>query len=97
MFARNTVLKSLNVAYNDITKIDSNSFKGMRFIRRLYLSDNKISNVGRGTFDSVSRIGTIDLARNKIKKIDYQMFHKLQYVEVRYAFIYYLVSQLYKL
>lgn len=54
----------------------------MRFIRRLYLSDNRITDVARGTFASVSRIGTIDLARNQLKKIDYQMFHQLQYVEV---------------
>lgn len=54
----------------------------MRFLRRLFLSDNLINDVGRGTFGSVTRIGTIDLARNKLKKIDYQMFHQLQYAEV---------------
>jgi len=51
-------------------------------MRRLYMSDNEISSVGRGTFGSVSRIGTIDLARNKIAKIDYQMFFQLNFVEV---------------
>ena len=54
-------------------------------MRRLYLADNEIREVGRGTFKSVSRIGTIDLARNKIKTIDFQMFHELQYVEVTYG------------
>lgn len=50
--------------------------------RRVYLSDNLISEVGRGTFSAVTRIGTIDLARNQIKKVDYQMFSQLNYVEV---------------
>lgn len=50
--------------------------------RRLYLSDNLISDVGRGTFAAVTRIGTIDLARNQLKKIDFQMFAQLNYVEV---------------
>lgn len=54
----------------------------MRFIRRLYFSDNNITDVGRGTFGSVTRVGTVDLARNFIKKIDFQMFNQLQYVEV---------------
>lgn len=54
----------------------------MFLYRRLYLSDNLISDVGRGTFSSINRIGTIDLARNQIKKVDYQMFAQLNYVEV---------------
>lgn len=82
-FARNSVLKVLNMSYNKIKKLDSNSFRGMRFLRRLYMSDNLIADVGRGTFGSVTRIGTIDLARNFIEKIDYQMFYQLNFVEVR--------------
>lgn len=81
-FARNTVLKYLNFNSNKIRKLDSNSFRGMRFIRRLFFSDNDISDIGRGTFSSVTRIGTIDLSKNKIKKIDYQMFFQLNYVEL---------------
>lgn len=81
-FARNTVLRSLNLSYNKIRKLDSSSFRGMRLIRRLFLSDNNITDIGRGTFDTLGRIGTIDLARNQIKKIDFQMFNKLRYVEV---------------
>lgn len=81
-FARNSVLKVLNLSHNKIRKLDANTFRGMRFLRRLYMSDNLINDVGRGTFGTVTRIGTIDLARNLIKKIDYQMFHQLQYAEV---------------
>lgn len=55
----------------------------MRFLRRLFLNNNQINEVGRGTFGSITKIGTIDLSRNFIKKIDYQMFHQLQYAEVR--------------
>lgn len=81
-FARNSLLKLLNLSNNKIKKLDSNTFRGMRFMRRLYLSDNEITDVGRGTFGSLNRIGTIDLARNFIKKVDYQMFNQLQYAEV---------------
>lgn len=65
-----------------MTKLDSELFRGMRFLRRLYLSDNEISQIDRGTFSSMTRIGTIDLARNRIKIIDYQMFSGQNYVEV---------------
>lgn len=51
--------------------------------RRLYLNDNQITEVGRGTFTSITRIGTIDLARNQLRKIDFQMFSQMNYVEVR--------------
>lgn len=53
--------------------------------RRLYLNDNQLSDIGRGTFGAMTRIGTIDLGRNLITKIDYQMFAQLNYVEVRYS------------
>jgi hypothetical protein len=87
-FARNTVLRVLHMNHNQLRRLDSNSFRGMRFIRRLYFSDNQITDVGRGTFGSVTRVGTVDLARNFIKKIDYQMFNQLQYVEVQYLFLF---------
>lgn len=75
-------MKVLNMSYNKIKKLDSNTFRGMRFLRWLFLSDNLIGDVGRGTFASITRIGIIDLARNFIKKIDYQMFYQLTVIEV---------------
>lgn len=54
----------------------------MRLLRQLHLNDNEISYIERSTFDTIARIGTINLAGNKITKIDYQMFNELQYVEV---------------
>lgn len=86
-FARNTVLRVLHMNHNRLRRLDSNSFRGMRFIRRLYFSDNQITDVGRGTFGSVTRVGTVDFARNFIKKIDFQMFYQLQYVEVIFSLI----------
>lgn len=85
-------MKVLNLSHNKIRKLDSNTFRGMRFLRRLYLSDNQINDVGRGTFGSVTRIGTIDLSRNFIKKIDFQMFNQLQFAEV---YIYTLILENY--
>lgn len=88
VFARNSLLKVLNLNSNKIRKLDSNTFRGMRLLRRLYLSNNRINDVGRGTFSTITRIGTVDLSKNLIKKIDYQMFYQLQYAEVRIDLFY---------
>lgn len=32
-FARNSVLKLLNLSHNKITRLDGNTFRGMRFLR----------------------------------------------------------------
>ena len=39
----------LHLEKNNLTKLDSNSFRGMRFMRRLYFNDNQIRSV-RNTF-----------------------------------------------
>lgn len=83
------MLRVLNLSHNKIKRLDSNSFRGMRFMRRLYLSDNLITDIGRSTFGAVTRIGTIDLARNFIKKIDYQMFFQLNFIEVLKLAVFY--------
>lgn len=91
-FGRNNGLKSLTISHNKLRKLDPNMFKGMRMMRRLYMSDNNIAEVARGTFESLSRIGTIDLARNSIKKIDFQMFNSLPFVEVKLKYYLYSIS-----
>jgi hypothetical protein len=38
---------------NSITRLDGNSFRGMRFMRRLYFENNQISTIGRQTFQNL--------------------------------------------
>lgn len=61
----------------------THSIVKVRVRRRLYLQDNQIAEVGRGAFAAVTRIGTVDLARNNITKVDFQMFQQVKYAEVR--------------
>ena len=115
VFARVSVLRVLHLNGNKLTSFDANSFRGMRFMRRLYFSDNQITRVGRGAFKSVSRypaykiylsdkryftiiifliitqinpkysvyfrVGTIDLARNNLTKIEREMFADLRFID----------------
>jgi hypothetical protein len=38
---------------NSISRLDGNSFRGMRFMRRLYFENNQISAIGRQTFQNL--------------------------------------------
>ena len=71
----------LHLGENNITKLDANSFRGMRFLRRLYFEDNQISQIGRQTFQSAKRVGGIYLRGNKTTKIGYQMFDDLRFAD----------------
>jgi Leucine-rich repeat (LRR) protein len=75
----------LNLGHNKLKKVDINMLRGLRLLRRLLINDNEITHVERGTFEAVSRIGTIDLSGNRITKIDYQMFNELRNVEVDFT------------
>lgn len=78
----------MRLGNNKLKKIDGNAFRGLRLLRQLHLNDNEISHVERGTFDSISRIGTVNLAGNKLTKIEYQMFNDLRFVEVGFSDFY---------
>ena len=52
---RNGLLRVLHLNGNNLTSLDANSLRGMRFMRRLYFADNQINRVGRGTFRAVTR------------------------------------------
>jgi hypothetical protein len=42
---------------NSISRLDGNSFRGMRFMRRLYFENNQISAIGRQTFQNLRQGG----------------------------------------
>jgi hypothetical protein len=43
----------LQMGGNSISRLDGNSFRGMRFMRRLYFENNQISAIGRQTFQNL--------------------------------------------
>ena len=76
VFARVSVLRVLNLNSNKITSLDANSFRGMRFMRRLYFADNQISRVGRGAFKAVSRyVNNNILSEGLCKTVHISMMH----------------------
>jgi hypothetical protein len=44
---------------NSISRLDGNSFRGMRFMRRLYFENNQISTIGRQTFQNLRQDNTV--------------------------------------
>jgi len=45
----------LQMGSNSISRLDGNSFRGMRFMRRLYFENNQISTIGRQTFQNLRK------------------------------------------
>jgi hypothetical protein len=49
----------LQMGENSISRLDGNSFRGMRFMRRLYFENNQISTIGRQTFQNLRQDNTV--------------------------------------
>ena len=61
--------------------LHENSNSRHRFLRRLYMSNNQINRIGRGSFKGISRVGTIDLAGNQLSTVETGMFADLRFID----------------
>ncbi|XP_075720034.1 transforming growth factor beta activator LRRC33 [Rhinoderma darwinii] len=59
-----TSLEYLNLDYNDIMRLDSSSFEGLKNLKELSLQMNHIYEIGLGTFDRLANLKTLNLAFN---------------------------------
>jgi hypothetical protein len=62
----------LHLESNNLTRLDSNSFRGMRAMRWLYFDHNQIAVVGRQAlqaFQAMSRIGGIHLRGSRCNPV----------------------------
>lgn len=81
IFVRNSQLKTLNLARNQIKEIDSYLLKGVRFLRNFYMSGNQISEVAKNAFTSTTRMREIDLSNNSIVNVTSGTFNNLQWLD----------------
>lgn len=72
-----TSLVYLHLEYNQISKIDSQTFNGLTNLIEQYLNDNQISTVDRQGFNELNSLVFLYLYNNRINTIDSQMFNEL--------------------
>ena len=58
----------IDISNNHIRKIDSNTFKGLTKLERLWLSDNEIVEMDVKSFESLSKLKGLYLENNKLKR-----------------------------
>ena len=71
--------ETLFLAYNNITRIQKFSFRGLKYLQRLTLNHNSLSFIGMGTFDDFSpkKFSTLTLNHNNLTSIGKMMFRSL--------------------
>ena len=76
-----TNLNELNLDYNKLEKIDSNTFERLINLEILSLQDNIIEEIEERSFESLKYLKELNLKFNRLKRIDFNTFHGLTKIE----------------
>jgi Leucine-rich repeat (LRR) protein len=69
-------IKSINLSYNKITKIQDNLFKQFINLKEIYLNNNLIEEIGNNVFNE--DLEEINLSNNKLKYINPEVFRNMR-------------------
>ncbi|CAF0909517.1 unnamed protein product [Brachionus calyciflorus] len=75
-------VETLNLSFNNLTKIYSKSFYGMTKLKRLIMSFNQISLLESNVFQDLPALYILELNNNLIANIDENLFNNLQELEM---------------
>lgn len=64
----------IDISFNKITNIMTNSFKNLFNVKYLFLSNNEIDKLDRDLFKTMANLKNLDLAHNKIIFLDPTVF-----------------------
>lgn len=68
-------LEQLQLTGNGLTKLTSNLFKESRGLRTICIDNNLITDIEQGTFEALTRLETLNLAKNNIAHIcDFKLY-----------------------
>ncbi|KAL4609263.1 leucine-rich repeat transmembrane neuronal protein 4-like isoform X2 [Arapaima gigas] len=85
-FAHLSQLLWLYLDHNDISSVDGRSFQGVRRLKELILSSNKIVHLHNDTFHAVPNLRNLDLSYNQLQELQpgqFQGLRKLQNLHLR--------------
>uniref|UniRef100_A0A8C7KJW3 Toll-like receptor 13 n=1 Tax=Oncorhynchus kisutch TaxID=8019 RepID=A0A8C7KJW3_ONCKI len=76
------LVRSVNIAKNNISQIKSEDFKDLKFLKMLIMYSNRISHVENGSFSDLVALEQLNLAFNKLTSLSDQMFKGLDNLTV---------------
>lgn len=71
-------LQKLDLSYNDITRINRDTFRGLHSLNDLYLSNNRLSAISSDSFRGLKKIANIDLSHNYFEVIQIKWLRSLE-------------------
>lgn len=80
-FATLPNLEELNLADNEMLRIDPYAFTGLRRLKKLYLDKNRLSTVTVNVFSDLTQLVELDLSRNNLKNLSNSSFSHLKSLE----------------
>nr|XP_046148596.1 toll-like receptor 13 isoform X1 [Oncorhynchus gorbuscha] len=76
------LVRSVNIAKNNISQIKSKDFKDLKFLNMLIMYSNRISHVENGSFSDLVALEQLNLSFNKLTSLSDQMFKGLDNLTV---------------
>jgi hypothetical protein len=75
-------LKILNLSKNNISKIETDVFTGLKKLKKLFLAENKLTTLEPGYFHGLAKLLELDLSSNKITILPLSIFDSLKNLKV---------------
>ncbi|CAB3257890.1 unnamed protein product [Arctia plantaginis] len=73
---------TLDLSYNNISKLQIGDFTELHALRHLDLSFNKIAFIQPGTFKNNTLMSSLNISHNYLQSISYGIFHGLHYLNI---------------
>lgn len=71
------LLKTIQLSFNEIRKIDRYTFHDIKTLRYIYMDDNKIRRVHKNAFSNLATVEYISLAGNNIRELELEAFQNM--------------------
>ncbi|XP_047440372.1 transforming growth factor beta activator LRRC32-like [Mugil cephalus] len=75
-------LDRLKLSSNVLTRLSHQLFKESKGVRAVFLDDNLISEIEEGTFEPLSQLETLNLAKNNLVRICDFKLHQVKYLDL---------------
>ncbi|GJQ77296.1 hypothetical protein Trydic_g20718 [Trypoxylus dichotomus] len=87
---QNTTITALSVSHNLVTRLDEDTFRGIKGLKTLKLSYNNIESIHLRTFSFIDSLQVVYLSGNLLERIDFEIRNSLKTIDVSFNRLSYL-------